>query len=56
MTIDFNDTVMIFAPRSSEIADYLGAVREPNTTRPLGFKNSDVKTVSGAVRSLVHQT
>ncbi len=49
MLIDFNDTLMIFAPKGSENTGHLGAVREPNATRPPGLKNSDVKIISGAV-------
>jgi hypothetical protein len=49
MLIDFNDCLMIFAPKGSESTDHSGIVREPAATRPLGLKNTDVKTISGTV-------
>ena len=52
MLIGFNDTLKIFTAKGSDDHDVIEVVREPSATRPLGLKNTDVKTISGAVHFL----
>ena len=40
-------------PKGVEADDHLGVVREPTATRPLGLKNTDVKTISGAIHHCI---
>jgi hypothetical protein len=55
MMHDFNDTLMIFAPKGSERDDDAGVVREPMTTRPLGIKNTDVRNISAAINFVIRE-
>lgn len=46
MPLDFNDTLMTFIPKGEEELDEKEVVRSPESTRPLGLKNSDNKLIA----------
>jgi hypothetical protein len=49
MLIGFNDTLIVFKPKGSELHDSVEVVRDPTSTRPLALKNADDKVISGAI-------
>ena len=50
---DFNDTLKIFIPKPVDISSGLPVVIQANDARPLGLKNTDVKTIAAVVNSKV---
>ena len=46
--IEFNINVCLFLPKGSKEADLQEIIRAPEETRPIGMKNTDVKTITSA--------
>ncbi len=54
MHFSFNETLTVFVPKGTEEEDdKYGITRDPTATRPIGLKNSDVKTVSATMHTSI---
>jgi hypothetical protein len=53
MLIEFNDTLQVFTPKGEEELDDKEIVRSPDSTRPLGLKNTDNKAIAACTNSSI---
>ena len=56
MEENFNDTLKIFIPKSSDNVDADPGTVTPEKTRPFGLKNTDNKAISGVTNFSIRQS